>query len=67
VRKCARFDIWAYGRPNPFNPLPGFGFRLTHDVRMRIAKAFREYVDRRARRAGREAFRHAIPFEQFLA
>jgi hypothetical protein len=46
--RTSRLEIWAYSRTNPFNPLPGFGFRFVSRLECRLAKLYWRWQDDRA-------------------
>jgi len=46
--RTSRLEIWAYSRTNPFNPLPGFGFRFVSRIECRLAKLYWRWQDERA-------------------
>jgi hypothetical protein len=46
--RSSRLEIWAYSRTNPFNPLPGFGFKFASRIEYRLAKLYWRWQDERA-------------------
>lgn len=60
----SRLEIWAYGRPNPFNPLPGIPFRFIGSLQNRIMQAYWRKKDRDAARKNSRASWHLIDADQ---
>lgn len=56
----SRLEIWAYSRPNPFNPLPGLPFQFVASLQNRILRAYWRKKDRQASGRGTQASWHLI-------
>lgn len=46
--KLTRLEIWAYSRPNPFNPLVGVDSTFLHNISWKIYKKYLQVMDNRA-------------------
>jgi len=60
----SRLEIWAYSRTNPFNPLPGLGWRVFSRLECRLARAYWRWEDERARRRNTVSSWHLVPPER---
>lgn len=45
---ASRLEIWAYNRPNPFNPLPGLPFNFVRNIKYQILQSFWTRKDKQA-------------------
>jgi hypothetical protein len=50
--RTTRLAIWAYSRPNPFNPFVGFDSAWLRRIEHRVYRAWLRHQDRRAARNG---------------
>lgn len=57
----SRLEIWAYSRPTPFNPLPGFPFKWLDTLQMSVLKSHWRRKDTEATRKNSRASWHLIP------
>ena len=57
----SRLEIWAYSRPTPFNPLPGFPFRWLDRLQMSILQSHWHRKDADAAHKNSRASWHLIP------
>jgi hypothetical protein len=55
-----RFEIWAYNRRHPFNPLPGFGLGFLGKLECAAMQAWWRRLDRKAAKRGAQATWHLI-------
>jgi hypothetical protein len=62
--RSSRLEIWAYSRTNPFNPLPGLGLKLSSRIEHRLAHAWWNWEDERARRRNTLSSWHPVPSEK---
>jgi hypothetical protein len=62
--RTSRLEIWAYSRTNPFNPLPGFGFRFVSRLECRLAKLYWRWQDDRAAKRNTISSWHLVPNEK---
>lgn len=62
--RTSRLEIWAYSRTNPFNPLPGLGWRMFWRLECRLARAYWRWEDERARRRNTLSSWHLVPIEK---
>lgn len=62
--RTSRLEIWAYSRTNPFNPLPGLGFRFLSRIECRLAKIYWRWQDEQARRRHTVSSWHLVPPEK---
>ena len=60
----SRLEIWAYSRPTPFNPLPGFPFKWLDRVQMSVLKSHWRRKDTQAAHRNSKASWHLIPANQ---
>lgn len=60
----SRLEIWAYSRTNPFNPLPGFGFRFVSRIEYRLARLYWRWQDERAARRNTISSWHLVPSDK---
>ncbi len=60
LEKATRLEIWAYSRPNPFNPWPGLGIRYFSDLRDKLFNKYLSHNDRKAESAGRRPSWHKV-------
>lgn len=58
---CSRLEVWAYARPNPFNPLPGLPFHWVGSLQQAVLRAFWRRRDRIAEVKNSRASWHVIP------
>lgn len=58
---ASRLELWAYARPNPFNPLPGLPFAFMGRLQRWLLKTFWRRMDRRAASRNSRASWHLIP------
>ncbi|MEM7258764.1 MAG: phytanoyl-CoA dioxygenase family protein [Pseudomonadota bacterium] len=56
----SRMEIWAYSRTNPFNPLPGFGFKWFTKLSHVAIEKFLVRQDKLAERKGMKASWHRV-------
>lgn len=63
---ASRLEIWAYGRHNPFNPLPGIDFPGLRHIRHAILQWHWQRLDARAEKHGGKASWHLIPAKDML-
>lgn len=61
---ASRLELWAYSRPNPFNPLPGFPFAWISHLQMRLLEGYWRRQDAVAARKNSRASWHLIPAEE---
>ncbi|RMB12344.1 phytanoyl-CoA dioxygenase family protein [Eilatimonas milleporae] len=57
---ASRLEIWAYGRHNPFLPLPGFGLMALGRLEDAVLQRYWRYKDRQAAKRGGRATWHPI-------
>lgn len=62
--RTSRLEIWAYSRTNPFNPLPGFGFRFVSRIECRLAKHYWRWQDERAAKRNTISSWHLVASEK---
>ncbi|WP_262694574.1 phytanoyl-CoA dioxygenase family protein [Kordiimonas aquimaris] len=56
----SRLEIWAYNRPNPFNPFPGLPFRFVAHLKNHALKTFWRRKDKVAKHKGSKSSWHLI-------
>ena len=61
----SRMALIAQSRTNPFNPVPGFGFRFWRNAEDRIFKRYWRWAERKAARRGQHASWHPVPTGAF--
>ena len=62
--RSSRLEIWAYSRTNPFNPLPGFGFRFVSRIECRLAKLYWRWQDEQAAKRNTISSWHRVADEK---
>ncbi len=63
---ASRLELWAYGRYNPFNPLPGFGLSVMDKIQNAALQRFWQYKDKIATQRQSRASWHIIDKEQMF-
>ncbi|WP_262690586.1 phytanoyl-CoA dioxygenase family protein [Kordiimonas aestuarii] len=61
-----RIEIWAYGRHNPFNPLPGFNLKFISNIELFFLKAYWRHKDKQAKKRGVKSSWHLIDTNEML-
>lgn len=56
----SRLEIWAYNRPNPFNPFPGLPFKFVVNIKNYALRTFWQHKDKVAKRKGSKSSWHLI-------
>jgi hypothetical protein len=64
VPHSSRLEVWAYSRTNPFNPLPGLGLKLFSRIEHRLAHAWWNWEDERAKKRNTISSWHPVPSEK---
>ncbi len=58
--ETTRFEIWAYSRHNPFNPLPGFGLKVIGKLEAYLLRKYWQHMDQRALKRGGQSSWHIV-------
>jgi hypothetical protein len=58
---ASRMEIWAYSRTNPFNPLPGLGFKVFSRIEHKLARAYWNWLDEKAKKRNKLSSWHPVP------